>query len=164
MLVAQPLYIAGREVQKLSGLAVVEQDLHCSFRYTLRLVRDSYRVDREVPYVPHLNYLCPYTTVTDAKDRSRHSRHLYCRISATGVDVGLATYDIGVIFTRPKAPLSQVLFPSNNIEPAPPGFTVLFQHANFEYDLRDFRLVLESLIDGRADIVYGSRFLSDPTE
>jgi glycosyltransferase involved in cell wall biosynthesis len=39
---------------------------------------------------------------------------------------------------------------------------VLVQDADLEYDPRDYRHVLEPLIDGRADMVYGSRFLGGP--
>jgi glycosyltransferase involved in cell wall biosynthesis len=39
---------------------------------------------------------------------------------------------------------------------------VIVQDADLEYDPRDFRHVLEPLIDGRADMVYGSRFLGGP--
>ncbi|MBI3758241.1 MAG: glycosyltransferase family 2 protein [Deltaproteobacteria bacterium] len=39
---------------------------------------------------------------------------------------------------------------------------VIVQDADLEYDPRDFRLVMEPLIDGRADMVYGSRFLGGP--
>jgi glycosyltransferase involved in cell wall biosynthesis len=39
---------------------------------------------------------------------------------------------------------------------------VVVQDADLEYDPRDFRLVLEPLFDGRADIVFGSRFLGGP--
>ncbi|HTY53940.1 MAG TPA: glycosyltransferase family 2 protein [Candidatus Binataceae bacterium] len=39
---------------------------------------------------------------------------------------------------------------------------VVVQDADLEYDPRDFRVVLEPLIDGRADMVYGSRFLGGP--
>lgn len=39
---------------------------------------------------------------------------------------------------------------------------VLVQDADLEYDPRDFHLVLEPLVDGRADMVYGSRFLGGP--
>jgi glycosyltransferase involved in cell wall biosynthesis len=42
------------------------------------------------------------------------------------------------------------------------GDAVIVQDADLEYDPRDFRLVMEPLIDGRADMVYGSRFLSGP--
>jgi glycosyltransferase involved in cell wall biosynthesis len=34
--------------------------------------------------------------------------------------------------------------------------------ADLEYDTRDYRALLEPLIDGRADMVYGSRFLGGP--
>ena len=36
------------------------------------------------------------------------------------------------------------------------------QDADLEYDPRDYRLVIEPLLDGRADMVYGSRFLGGP--
>src|SRR3989449_8224409 len=42
------------------------------------------------------------------------------------------------------------------------GDIVLVQDADLEYDPRDYAVLLEPLIDGRADVVYGSRFLSGP--
>ncbi len=39
---------------------------------------------------------------------------------------------------------------------------VIVQDADLEYDPKDYRLVLEPLLDGRADMVYGSRFLGGP--
>jgi glycosyltransferase involved in cell wall biosynthesis len=40
---------------------------------------------------------------------------------------------------------------------------VVVQDADLEYDPRDFDRLLEPLLDGRADVVYGSRFISgDP--
>jgi glycosyltransferase involved in cell wall biosynthesis len=39
---------------------------------------------------------------------------------------------------------------------------VVVQDADLEYDPRDYRVVLEPLVDGRADMVYGSRFLGGP--
>src|SRR5271154_450402 len=39
---------------------------------------------------------------------------------------------------------------------------VIVQDADLEYDPRDYRLVMEPLLDGRADMVYGSRFLGGP--
>jgi glycosyltransferase involved in cell wall biosynthesis len=39
---------------------------------------------------------------------------------------------------------------------------VIVQDADLEYDPRDYRDVLVPLIDGRADMVYGSRFLGGP--
>src|SRR3981189_3897086 len=42
------------------------------------------------------------------------------------------------------------------------GEIVLVQDADLEYDPRDYAGLLEPIIDGRADVVYGSRFLSGP--
>lgn len=42
------------------------------------------------------------------------------------------------------------------------GDIVLVQDADLEYDPRDYRVLLEPMIDGRADVVYGSRFLGGP--
>jgi glycosyltransferase involved in cell wall biosynthesis len=39
---------------------------------------------------------------------------------------------------------------------------VVVQDADLEYDPRDYRAVLQPLVDGRADMVYGSRFLGGP--
>lgn len=39
---------------------------------------------------------------------------------------------------------------------------LIVQDADLEYDPKDYRHVLEPLIDGRADMVYGSRFLGGP--
>jgi glycosyltransferase involved in cell wall biosynthesis len=39
---------------------------------------------------------------------------------------------------------------------------VIVQDSDLEYDPRDFRPLLEPLIDGRADMVFGSRFLGGP--
>ncbi len=39
---------------------------------------------------------------------------------------------------------------------------VIVQDADLEYDPRDYRHILEPLVDGRADMVYGSRFLGGP--
>jgi glycosyltransferase involved in cell wall biosynthesis len=36
------------------------------------------------------------------------------------------------------------------------------QDADLEYDPRDYRAMMEPLLDGRADMVYGSRFLGGP--
>ncbi|HYA36576.1 MAG TPA: glycosyltransferase family 2 protein, partial [Candidatus Binataceae bacterium] len=39
---------------------------------------------------------------------------------------------------------------------------VFVQDADLEYDPRDYRLMIGPLLDGRADMVYGSRFLGGP--
>jgi glycosyltransferase involved in cell wall biosynthesis len=42
------------------------------------------------------------------------------------------------------------------------GDIVLVQDADLEYNPRDYPMLLEPLLDGRADVVYGSRFLGGP--
>jgi len=42
------------------------------------------------------------------------------------------------------------------------GDFVIFQDADLEYDPNDYPMMLGPLIDGRADVVYGSRFLGGP--
>ncbi|MCP4872702.1 MAG: glycosyltransferase family 2 protein [Proteobacteria bacterium] len=42
------------------------------------------------------------------------------------------------------------------------GDIVLVQDADLEYDPRDYGALLEPICDGRADVVYGSRFLGGP--
>ncbi len=42
------------------------------------------------------------------------------------------------------------------------GGIVLVQDADLEYDPRDYPQLLEPILDGRADVVYGSRFLGGP--
>jgi glycosyltransferase involved in cell wall biosynthesis len=42
------------------------------------------------------------------------------------------------------------------------GDIVLVQDADLEYDPRDYTKLLEPILDGRADVVYGSRFLGGP--
>jgi len=42
------------------------------------------------------------------------------------------------------------------------GEIVLVQDADLEYDPREYPRLLEPILDGRADVVYGSRFLGGP--
>jgi glycosyltransferase involved in cell wall biosynthesis len=42
------------------------------------------------------------------------------------------------------------------------GNIILVQDADLEYDPREYPRLLEPILDGRADVVYGSRFLSGP--
>jgi glycosyltransferase involved in cell wall biosynthesis len=42
------------------------------------------------------------------------------------------------------------------------GDVVIIQDADLEYDPKDYAKLLEPIMDGRADVVYGSRFLGGP--
>ncbi len=42
------------------------------------------------------------------------------------------------------------------------GDVIVIQDADLEYDPRDYGDLLEPILDGRADVVYGSRFLGGP--
>jgi glycosyltransferase involved in cell wall biosynthesis len=42
------------------------------------------------------------------------------------------------------------------------GDVILVQDADLEYDPKDYGTLLEPIFDGRADVVYGSRFLGGP--
>ena len=43
------------------------------------------------------------------------------------------------------------------------GEAVLIQDGDLEYDPNDYRAILEPIVNGQADVVYGSRFLGKPT-
>jgi glycosyltransferase involved in cell wall biosynthesis len=42
------------------------------------------------------------------------------------------------------------------------GDIIIIQDADLEYDPKDYGTLLEPILDGRADVVYGSRFLGGP--
>ncbi len=42
------------------------------------------------------------------------------------------------------------------------GDVVIIQDSDLEYDPREYKKLLEPILDGRADVVYGSRFLGGP--
>jgi glycosyltransferase involved in cell wall biosynthesis len=70
-----------------------------------------------------------------------------------------------------KPPQARVLFHEKNMGKGAAlhtgfaqaeGDIVLVQDADLEYDPREYPRLLEPILDGRADVVYGSRFLGGP--
>src|SRR2546429_744838 len=55
-----------------------------------------------------------------------------------------------------RRPPRSTLFPYTTLFRST-GDIVLVQDADLEYDPRDYPVLLEPIIDGRADVVYGSR-------
>jgi len=78
------------------------------------------------------------------------------------------TREILGTFTDPR--IKVVLHPENRGKgaalrtgfSAASGDIVLVQDADLEYDPREYPRLLEPILDGRADVVYGSRFLGGP--
>jgi glycosyltransferase involved in cell wall biosynthesis len=116
------------------------------------------------------------SVVTPIYDEQATLREVIERILAVPIDIELICIDDGsrdgsrqiLAALQSQHPQIKVLLQPHNmgkgaalrrgIQEASGDF-VLIQDADLEYDPRDYPLLLEPLIQGRADVVYGSRFL-----
>jgi glycosyltransferase involved in cell wall biosynthesis len=100
------------------------------------------------------------------------------RVLATGladevilVDDGSSDDSVKVLKGLEGKPGVQVILHPNNLGKgaairtgvnASTGDVVLIQDADLEYDPEDYPALLKPILDGKADVVYGSRFLGGP--
>jgi glycosyltransferase involved in cell wall biosynthesis len=103
----------------------------------------------------------------DSKDGTREILEKMAELKAKGVTTaatqdGADTFnlrDLRFLFQRPNQGKGAAL--RRGFAEAT-GNIVLVQDADLEYDPRDYPKLLEPIVDGRADVVYGSRFLGGP--